>query len=202
MTTKKGLQKRRPTTLSCGMLEVQWAVPLVWKAHEQYFITCWMVSLLGVNLVLSLFLLWAVSWFWGRIPLSLAEGYIVLFSDSSTFIKEKKTGTIHRQSFVDSVFNRKAILGKPVQMSFISLSIQFCAANATGSLWGCSDVPSSYTCRHKGCLHLSGPDIHAEVWFIFSCQLGSKTYSRGIIIWIYMNFDSYILPWQIWTVLP
>lgn len=54
MTTKKGLQKRRHTILSCGMLEVQWVVPLVWKAQEQYFITHWMVSLLGINLFLSL----------------------------------------------------------------------------------------------------------------------------------------------------
>lgn len=46
MTTKKALQKRRPITLSCGMLEVLWAVPPVWKAREQCFIICWMVSLL------------------------------------------------------------------------------------------------------------------------------------------------------------
>lgn len=126
MTTKKGLQKRRPTTLSCGMLEVQWVAPLVWKAHEQYFITCWTVGLLAVNLVLSLFLSWAVSWFWGRIPLSL-------FSNSSTFIYTgKKLNTICRQNFVDSVLNWKAILGKPVQMSFISLSLQSCAAGLEG----------------------------------------------------------------------
>lgn len=56
MTTKKELQKRRPITLSCGMLEVLWAVPPVWKAHEQCSIICWMVSLLGVNMILILFL--------------------------------------------------------------------------------------------------------------------------------------------------
>lgn len=80
MTTKKELQKRRPITLSCGMLEVPWAVPPVWKAHEQCSIICWMVSLLGVNMVF-LSLLGAAPWFWGRVPGSLAEGYIVLLFD-------------------------------------------------------------------------------------------------------------------------
>lgn len=46
----------------------------------------------------------------------------------------KKNYTICRHNFMDSVFNWKAILGKPVQMSFISLLLQSCSAGATGSL--------------------------------------------------------------------
>lgn len=60
-----------------------------------------MVSLLGVNMVLLQFLLGAVPWFWGRVPGSLAEGYIVLLSD----LCRKKPDCVCRQNFMDSVVN-------------------------------------------------------------------------------------------------
>lgn len=76
MTTKKELQKRRPTTLSCGTLEAPWAVPPVWKAHEQCSTICWMVSLLGVNMVLLL-----SPGSGAEFQAAWPRGYIVLLSD-------------------------------------------------------------------------------------------------------------------------
>jgi len=53
----------------------------------------------------------------------VTEGYIVLFSNSSMVIQEKND-TIRGQNFMDSVLNWKAVLGKAVQMNFMSLSVQ------------------------------------------------------------------------------
>lgn len=88
-----------------------------------------MVSLLGVNMVLLQFLLGAVPWFWGRVPGSLAEGYIVLLSD----LCRKKPDCVCRQNFMDSVVNGR-YFRQPVQMSSISFSLQCCVASTAGRL--------------------------------------------------------------------
>lgn len=161
MTTKKGLQKRRPITLSYGMLEAPWAVPAVWKAHEQCSTICWMVSLLGVNMVLLLSLLGTVLWFWGRVPGSLATGYIVLLSDLSG----KKPDTIHRQNFMDSVMNGSYFRQTCANELYQPFPSVLCSWHSR-SLWRCS-----------ACLHLSRSDtLHKYDFYLFKIFFGINTF--------------------------
>lgn len=208
MTTKKGLRKRRRTILSCGMLEVQWVVPLVSKAREQCFITHWMVSLLGVNVF--------------SVSFSVKSSLLVPEQESSKsgwglscsfwFIQYLYIYTRKKLmsflEFMDSVLNCKAILGKPVQMSFVNLSLQSCAAGVTGSLWSWASFPVMLA-DIKGCLRLSRSDRHAEISPIFSCLFSSKTYSWETLFefmaWYELEFmigTLIAVSWQIWTVLP
>lgn len=70
------------------------------------------------------------------------------------------------------------ISGKPVQMNFISLSLQSCTARTAGSLWSCSDIP----CRHKGCLHLSRPHIlqKYDLYFLV-CSVVKPTAEKWVV---------------------
>lgn len=74
------------------------------------------------------------------------------------------------------------ISGKPMQMSFISLSLQSCAAGTAGSLWRCSGIPCSYPCRHKGCLHLSRPHIlqKYDLYFLV-CSVVKPTAEKWLV---------------------
>lgn len=64
---------------------------------------------------------------------------------------------------MDSVFNWKAILGKPVADEFHQPFATVLCSRRNREPLKLQCVPSSYTYRHKGRLHLFRPDIHAEV---------------------------------------